>query len=541
MRRAVLSVLVVEDEPIIRRKIVDAIDWTSNGMGPVYEAADGREALSLLDAHHIDIMVTDIQMPGLNGLELMSRVKSRDSAPRVVVISGYAEFEYARASIKLDVEDYVLKPFRAAKLLQSLKEVCNSIEARREELARTQELRNRLENSKESLREKLFADLVRNGSDPALSGSIAYLGLESFTGGPITVAILSLVDAYRRPDSDAAEAPLLHNLEVYLATREQLEQFDKPWYLVNYAADQLVLIAACEDWELGDLLQSILQSLVTTLGTQLCVGIGRSCTRLEHSAVSYRDAEAAVRLRFLYGANRVFYSRDIADDNSGAARLTALQHTSLYDDLRIGAFAEVIGGLPELFAQLRDADLTQIAAVVHNVVLTACAVVTELGHSVFDIFDPDFNPFVDLNDFATIDEMEQWLEGFFVTVNRYVTSHRNRRNAALVVDMKRYVNEHYHEPLSLKHLSRQFGISPSYVSVLFSNEIGTNFTDYVTDVRIVMAKQLLRHSTLHVYEIAEEVGFRDAYYFSTCFKKVTGRTPSEYRKGSGEESVADQR
>ena len=528
-----LSVLVVEDEPIIRRKIIEGIEWEANSMGPVFEATDGREALAIIESNQIDIMVTDIQMPGINGIELIRKARACDYSPRVVVISGYAEFEYARDSIQLDVEDYVLKPFRASKLLGVLAAVRDAIELSRQEIARTDELRSRLENSKQSLRDKFFADLIRRGHDPAASQTVGYLGLEEFAVAPITVAILSFDDMSAGRDVKNGEATLLRNLKASLSTRQQLESFRRPWYLLDYAANELVLICGCEDWELGGQLESMLPALVTAIGAQLCIGIGRSCRQLQQVPVSYSDARAAARLRFRYGSQKIFYSRDINNGDSRAARLSALQHTSLYDDLRIGNFAAVVEGLPQLFTQLRDGDMTLIAAVIHNVVLTGCAIVTELGHSAFDIFGPDFNPFIDLNDFGSIEQMERWLREFFVTVDRHVASHRKRRNAVLVSDMKRYIEENYDNSLSLEKLSRKFGISPSYVSVLFSNEAGRNFTDYVTDVRVTMAKQLLLHSTLHIYEIADEVGFRDAYYFSTCFKKATGRTPSEYRRGDG--------
>ncbi len=529
-----LSVLVVEDEPIIRRKIVEGIDWEANDMGPVFEATDGRDALAIMESHQIDIMVTDIQMPGIDGIELIRKARASNRSPRVVVISGYAEFEYARASIQLNVEDYVLKPFRASKLLSVLAGVRDAIELSRQESARTDELRSRLENSKQSLRDKFFADLIRRGHDPAASQTVSYLGLDRFTVAPITVAILSFDDTFSERDAEDGEATLLRNLKASLSTRQQLESFQSPWYLLDYAADELVLIAGCEDWELGSRLESILPALVSAIGAELCIGIGRSCRQLQQVPVSYSDARAAARLRFLYGTQKIFYSRDINNADSRAARLSALQHTSLYDDLRIANFAGVVEGLPQLFAQLRDGDMPLIAAVIHNVVLTGCAIVTELGHNAFDIFGPDFNPFIDLNDFGTIEQMERWMREFFVTIDGHVASHRKRRNAVLVSDMKRYIEANYDSSLSLERLSRQFGISPSYVSVLFSTEAGRNFTDYVTEVRVTMAKQLLLHSTLHIYEIADEVGFRDAYYFSTCFKKVTGRTPSEYRRRDGD-------
>lgn len=310
-----------------------------------------------------------------------------------------------------------------------------------------------------------------------------------------------------------------------------MEPFPKPWYLLDYAVNELVLLTACEERELGTHLDSVLPVLKRKIGADLCIGISRTCADLQEVPRAYGDARAATRLSFLYGSQQVFYSRDIDDGDSRAARLSALQHTSLYDNLRIGAFSEVVDELPTLVAQFRDGDMALIAAVMHNVVLTACAIVTELGYNVFDIFGQNFNPVIDLNDFDSFSHIERWLHDFFVTIDRAVAARQSKRKAMFAAEMKRFVDDNYEKPLSLEILARRFCISPSYVSVLFSGAAGKNFTDYVTDVRVTAAKQLLRHSGMHVYEIAEEVGFRDAYYFSTCFKKATGRTPSEYRKG----------
>ena len=143
---------------------------------------------------------------------------------------------------------------------------------------------------------------------------------------------------------------------------------------------------------------------------------------------------------------------------------------------------------------------------------------------------PEYELFVHAEAYSSLDTLREEIEGFYEKVSSWIERSRDRRNGELVSQIKSYVDEHYREAVSLSDLSERFHLSTSYISLLFNKHLGENFSDYVTARRIDRAKEHLTHSDLRIYEIAERVGYGDAYYFSTCFKRVTGLSPSQFRE-----------
>ena len=150
------SFLVVEDEDMIRNKILNNINWKENGFNNVFSASNGIEALEIVDRTNIDIIITDIQMPEMSGIELIRKIKQRTKRVKVIIITAYAEFEYAKESIKLNVDDFILKPFRSKDLLEIVKKIVEEIIRERSEKDEIESLRKQLRENKKTLQEKLF-------------------------------------------------------------------------------------------------------------------------------------------------------------------------------------------------------------------------------------------------------------------------------------------------------------------------------------------------------------------------------------------------
>lgn len=532
------TLLVCEDERIIRKRIVNAVDWRGHGVERVLEAEKAEEAEEIASRESVDILLTDIRLPGSSGLDLVQRLRDRGLDVNVIVITGYSEFDYAHTSVKLQVDDYILKPVRATKIAESVRRSLERRQERQQKDERLLELRRQIEENRETLRDKLFQDLLSNYTGQGLSSTVEYLGLGEFFRAPITVAVFHLEWTDRRQEEEGeAGAPgedryLLANLCMDDAVRKSLRESGLEFRLLNYRMNRLVCFISGGAGYFTGIAQKLLTDHGCGAEVGVTIGVGTAYSGMQGAVVSYREAMRAAKLSYLYGTGGLFFYRDVEQGSQGGEqRLALIQQTTIQDDLRVGNFHRIREQVGRIFESFRahSLELDSITAVVNSLILQSARTLAELGHSVFDIIGSDFSLILDAEEYSSLDALREEVEGFYAKVSSWVEQNRERRNSELVSQIKQYVDERYRESVSLSDLSEEFHLSTSYISLLFNKHLGENFSDYVTARRIEKAKEQLAHSDLRIYEIAEQVGYSDAYYFSTCFKRVTGVTPSQFR------------
>ncbi|MFP4483609.1 MAG: response regulator [Spirochaetaceae bacterium] len=525
------SLLIVEDEEPIRNKMRANVAWEKHGIGAVYEAGDGSEALELLNSKPIDIVVTDIQMPNTGGIALVEHLKERRPETRVVVISGYAEFEYAQALLKLGVEDYILKPFRSSKLLSVVEGVCAKINEDKRESDRLERLREQVNQNRAVLRDKLFADVIMRRPNLDVVATAEYLDLSSFARGPVTVAVVELGRTPYEEIASLQEAVYMQSLDVELSLKGAVVELGMEAHVLNHRPDQLVVVVAGPLEQGNQLFEALFQRVPDQYRSEITIGVGGQCNRLDTAFVSYHEAATAAGLSYLYGAGHVYQYSDVsADDRVMDLQLDYARRVEAH--LRVGAFQAIREDVGEMCDRVRDQALRRqtVRTIANNLVLSSCKVLNELGHNVDDVLGDEYTPFIEDAQFRQLSDLQRWLQGFYERVESYTSAARNDRNARLISRMKQYLEENYASNITLATLADRYGVSASYISVLFATYAETHFSEYLTELRISHAKELLRHTDMKVYEIADEVGYHDAYYFSACFKKVTGYSPSQYRE-----------
>ena len=526
------TLLVCEDERIIRKRIVNAVDWSSHGIERVLEAEKAEEAEEIAGREPVDILLTDIRLPGSSGLDLVQRLRNRGLDVNVIVITGYSEFDYAHTSVKLQVDDYILKPVRAAKIADSVKRSLEQRNERRRKDERLEELREQIEENREALRDKLFQDLLSNYTGQGLSSTVEYLGLSSFFRSPISVAVFQLEWPDREQQEAGEDTYLLANLCMYQTIRTALEENDLDYRLLNYRMNRLVVFISGNSGYFTGIAQNLLTGHGCGEEIGVTIGVGSAYTGTQGALISYREAARAAKLSYLYGTGGLFFYRDVEQESEGdEERLALIQQTTIQDDLRVGNFDRIQKQVRHVFHSFREhsLELDSITAVVNSLLLQSARTLAELGHSVFDVMGEEFRLILNAEEYSSLDALREEVEGFYAAVSGRVERSRERRNSELVSQIKAFVDAHYREAVSLSDLSERFHLSTSYISLLFNKHLGENFSDYVTARRIEKAKEQLTHSDSRIYEIAEAVGYSDAYYFSTCFKRVTGVTPSQFR------------
>lgn len=523
------KVLVVDDEEEIRAGISRKIEWDSLGFGLVGEAANGHQALELAEALCPDVVLTDIKMPFMDGLELCARLQDTLPAARVVMFSGFDEFEYARRAVAMNVFEYILKPINAAELNQVLLRLKSEMDRRRAEQRDLEVLRRRYEESLPVLRQMFYTHLLE-GQIPAsqLSERAAQYGLE-LPQGQWTAALLR-VD--RQPD------PLRRD-EVLLSVKELLQaQADGlPWPVRTALYKDNVALLACTG-QIYPLLQQLerLRSLAQSdLGLELTVGVGMPSEDLAGVFQSCAGARAALEYRVLMEGQRVIYIGDLEPDASATVALAEEDQHRLASAVKLGQPQQVTEVVRGLIGRIRAGrvDLPQCQLFLMEFSTNLIRLARAGGVELEELFGSSYTGAVPIDRFGSYEELESWCVEKGLRLRELLGRRRTDSAGQVVECAKSFIDENYSDStLSVDTLCAYLHLSPAYFSTVFKRETGMSFTSYMTGVRMEQAARLLRETDDKTYLIAEKTGYTDANYFSYVFKRRYSVSPSKYRAGA---------
>ena len=495
-------VLLVDDEEDIRVGISRKMDWAALGFSLVGEAENGREALELAETLEPDVVLTDIKMPFMDGLELCRILTERLPAAKFVVFSGFDEFEYAKQAIRMNVFEYILKPISAAELEGVLRRLRERLDAERAERQNTEALRRRYEESLPVLRELFYAHLLEGRVPPEQAAERA-ARLELDITGDAWTAALSHVDG--GPDRELAALSVQQLLEENLT----LEGWSCRTFLYGDTAAALAVSRG------GGSVYALIQALdrvcalaESYLGLTLTVGVGAPCAGLGGLPQSAEGALAALDYRGLVGAGRAIYIGDLEPDAGARISFDENDERELAGAVRLGGGAEVREAVGRLTEKVRRSGLAASQCNLFFLELLTCLLrlARGAGLEVEEVFGTGFTGAVQATDFSSFTAMGEWCLERCLRIQTLLR--RQRTDSA----------GHLH-------------LSPAYFSTLFKREMGMSFTAYVTVKRMEAAAEALRSSEDKTYLIARRCGYEDANYFSYVFKKHFGVTPTKFRAG----------
>ena len=521
-------VLLVDDEEDIRVGISRKMDWAALGFSLVGEAENGREALELAEALEPDVVLTDIKMPFMDGLELCRILTERLPAAKFVVFSGFDEFEYAKQAIRMNVFEYILKPISAAELEGVLQRLRERLDAERAERQNTEALRRRYEESLPVLRELFYAHLLEGRVPPEQAAERA-ARLELDITGDAWTAALSHVDG--GPDRELAALSVQQLLEENLT----LEGWSCRTFLYGDTAAALAVSRG------GGSVYALIQALdrvcalaESYLGLTLTVGVGAPCAGLGGLPQSAEGALAALDYRGLVGAGRAIYIGDLEPDAGARISFDENDERELAGAVRLGGGAEVREAVGRLTEKVRRSGLAASQCNLFFLELLTCLLrlARGAGLEVEEVFGTGFTGAVQATDFSSFTAMGEWCLERCLRIQTLLRRQRTDSAGQTVERAKAYIREHYGESdLSVERLCDHLHLSPAYFSTLFKREMGMSFTAYVTVKRMEAAAEALRSSEDKTYLIARRCGYEDANYFSYVFKKHFGVTPTKFRAG----------
>lgn len=533
-----LKVFLVEDEVIIRNGIKNSIPWEKEGFEFVGQASDGELAYPLIKKEKPDILITDIKMPFMDGLELSRIVKKEMPQIKILILSGYNEFDYAKTAINIGVTDYLLKPISSAKLLEAVKKVADMIKAEREHEDLMERYKKEMEENVHLEQKKLWNALIANHMSTA-----ELLEMGQKVGMDITAPayLVFLFKIMQGGDSTGCSRD-------FMEASEQVAELSKSWNSVltfERSPEGWIFLIKGQNQEEAEEIQKLCGQELTELvsrypSIEYFGGVGAVVHRLRDISHSYQEAGRAFAGRFFNEPNRIIRSGDMVRLHQKEEKIDIRSIRSqkgereLVDKfLKNGTLEEVDSFLDEYFAGVWKQNYQSLLYrqyVVMDLYFSAADFLGALKISAEELPENcrDVNQMVAMA--SSAEKMKEQIGNLFEATLKQRDQHAMKKNSAVLEEARNYIKENYQkEDMSLNTVATQVNISPSYFSAIFSAETGETFVEYLTRVRLEKAKELLMCSSMRTAEIGYEVGYKDSHYFSYIFKKVVGCSPKEYK------------
>ena len=517
-------VLLVDDEEDIREGISRKMDWLGLGFSLVGEAANGQDALELAESLRPDVILTDIKMPFMDGLELCRILTDRLPAARFVVFSGFDAFEYAKQAIQMNVVEYILKPINADELSAVLRRLKDQLDRERAERRNVELLRSRYTENLPVLRELFYANLLDGHIEPGTERERA-ARLDIDLQGEEWAVGLAYIGSDRR---DALSTLSVQKLLEESLTADRCR-------LTLYNDWVAVIVSLTESFTIYDLIR-VLDRVCTLaasyLGLTLTVGVGAPCKELSGMARSAAEARTALEYRSMVGRGQVIYIGDLEPDGGQVLTFEEADERTLTAAVRLGSEQEVRDAAAALAGKIREANpsagqynLFLMELVTHLIKMTRRS-----GVGVEEVFGTGFSLPIQDSALPSLEELEDWCAERYLRLRTLIRRRQTDSAGQTVETAKEYIRQHYAESdLSVEKLCAYLHLSSTYFSTLFKRETGTSFTAYVTTVRMEAAAEAIRGTEEKTYLIAQRCGYEDPNYFSYVFKRHFGVTPTKYR------------
>ena len=542
-----LKIFLAEDEVIVRETIKRMIPWEELGFELVGEAADGEMALPLLIRQKPDLLITDIKMPFMDGLTLAKLAKKELPELKIVILSGYDDFNYAKQAINIGVEDYLLKPITKNALIERLSEIRSRYEHEKTQKEYYEKFQREMQAYEKNSSRDFFEALVRGSMDMME----VYKKAEKLGVDIVAEAYNILIFMMNSEEDFSGQKEGYSEWEA--ESLEMLEEF--------FSGHPSAMLFRSNIFSYGVLLKGQKESIKEI--TKECVGkiqgilkrkeskrewflaVGQPVERLSQIKKSYHTASRAFSQRYLYVENILYYDEmEMMEHRSGQADtndnaylkkvdVNALNPAILQKFLSNGIQEETENFVKDYFYAIGQEPMESLVFrnyVILNVRFSVITFLKGLGCDT-EGMEPENTEEILAESGKNIESAIAYAEKMVsqaITIRDQNSGNKNRSILKTAVD---FIESHYmEEEISLNTVANVANVSANHFSALFSQNMGQTFIEYLTSLRMNKAKELLRCTGMRSSEIAGEIGYKDAHYFSYLFKKTQGMTPSDYRK-----------
>lgn len=526
------KLLIADDEQIVIDSLTFIVNKSFSGVFQIESARSGREAIEKAERFVPDIVFMDINMPGINGIEAIRelRVKLRDCV--FIILTAFDQFDFAKDALKLGVSEYLLKPVNREKIITTLQKSIDDIEKelskRKKELDMKEKMENILpiletgfiysmlfldDNLKELENYRNIFEIEENGGyiltiEFAQSNDCGHmvnrigLSIKSQSFYPY------LRDIMKGRCKCFMGPAILNRIIVYIPAQTEVEEYSRRLEAVSIA-------------------EYVYNQISQKVDADFYVGIGRCYDGFDNIYMSYEESLRAIR--FLSGTGILHISDIPTEKELPAEKYPMAKEKLLLEKAALGDRNECTQAFSHIFEWLT----IEYYGSVYKIKAKLIEIMILISRLAYD-YNISANPgsidlITELQKLDTLTELKHWCLEKIDFITNAISETREKKTNSLIVKAVEYIRENYRRELTLEEVSREVNISPHYFSKLFKDEMGENFIDYLTNLRIGKAKDIMKSSLMSVKEICYEIGYGDPNYFSRIFKKAVGVTPTEYR------------
>ncbi|WP_147306850.1 response regulator transcription factor [Paenibacillus taihuensis] len=528
-----LSIFLVDDEVIEMDLMQHFIDWKSLGIEVVGTAKNGKKAWEQIQALQPDIVLTDVRMPIMDGLQLASLIQSHYDWMKIVFLSGHDEFRFVKSALEAGAVGYLLKPIDRRELTAVMEKVKGEIE-------KVQLLRR----SKQVLISKYLGELVTAADSAIREQALAELAKVA----PEVVArqyVIALISGSAQPAVDQNQGSAV----IQSVLKLNSQPLSEGAMLLSHELGWVVILPSAAGGAEDGLWQSLSTALMETLGEPVTIGIGGEGLgrQLHEGHDMFLEAVAAVEERFYLGHGHIIHAGEVQHSPEVDATVNVTVTVTVTVDVDVTLESDIL--LQKL--SLSDAEGQPFLNELHSCyerlkrmrvdreqVVQISKQLLQAIHAELLKYEDRANMGVgEVNEWIqtietrnTMDEITGYIAALLETIRQYLSTKQQDPHAALVQEVVEIIESQYGESLTIEYLAGKVYLSPNYLRVLFKEKKGCTVHEYLTKVRLTRAVELLRNRTLKIHDVAKSVGYDNTSYFCSFFYKTQGVTPNEYRK-----------
>lgn len=530
-----MKVLIVEDDFIVRQGIIYSIDWEKNGLSICGQAVNGMQGLELLEEMKPEIVITDIRMPIMDGIMFSQKVKEKYPETEIIILSGYDDFTYAKQAIHIGVHEYLLKPIDADTFLECVCRLKDQLEEKNRVSQNNAKRDSLLKENRKNIYEHLLNKMIRPSfkeQGEQILAELDSLGIV-FTGIRYRVLLLTIEDFLflTQNSTEEEKSKTLEHIKniLYENFSEQIHiecfltsHFQFAILMDYFSVSKLYLEECCKN---------IVNIILEKEGFFTVFSCGKEKNSIYDICVSYEESVSALRYHvcepgqgILFFEGNMKKKKDVFIETKSEEK-ALLECMQKYDDLGMKRCMEAIFQK----ALEEKQDYNQIRATSMKVILLLISHLEEMGIAQEETMILLFEIAWKIKQGHSFKNLQYSMGQFLKEVANVLHTKENEKYSVIVRGAIQYVEENYQKEMSVKTIASEFYVTPNYFSQIFKAQMGMNFTEYLNELRIKKAKQLLQDAKWKVYEVAEQTGYQNYKYFNKVFKKYTGFSPKEYR------------
>ncbi|WP_304942156.1 response regulator transcription factor [Vallitalea guaymasensis] len=511
------KVVLLDDENRIIRGLKVIIDWEKYDCEIIGEASNGIDGIELIKRTQPDIVITDIRMPKMDGLQMVQSLKEKDYSPEVIILSGYSEFEYAKKGMELGINCYILKPVEVEEMEACLTKLCKKL------------MKKKIKN-REMIEFKTLAlrDVI-DGSTDNRDEIIDLLNISNtkLNETNIVCAIIEINPIYASYINKSMNT-LINMVKTYIEGHFQCE-------VIKYSDLQIAIIVHSSNKIDIENVHTIFNELHNNIEQEheirSCIGVGKIVECLSKISLSFEQARYAINYKVINGNNSVIEFEQLCNTKKDIKipKKIFSDLEKYINNLDIEGCKNTINNFFDMLVmnkRLRPMDIQlQCLLLIISTVKSMKSIQFELN----EFIGRDVLSIEEISRFKSIEEIKNWLTNVISSIIELKYKSQNIKPST-IDEIKTYINQHYTENLSLNSIAEHFFFNPYYLSQLFKKKTGESYLNYVTKLRIQKAQQLLNTTNMKIYEICHAIGYENTKYFNKVFQKHIGLKPSEYRK-----------